>query len=101
MMQSYKQKVVAHEGEAALSAHGLRFKSGRLLLAECGAWLKAVPFSISYVFDVKEILQKDYDKFAFHVTPHNKAYNDFCKENDLQPQYDRIKVADFSRKQSV
>ena len=34
MMQSYKQKVVAHEGEAALSAHGLRFKSGRLLLAE-------------------------------------------------------------------
>ncbi len=34
MVQSSKQKAVAHEGEAALSAHGLRFKSGRLLLAE-------------------------------------------------------------------
>lgn len=50
--------------------------------------------------DVKEILQRDYDKLANKWTQQNKAYNDFCKQNDLQPQYDRIKVADFGRKQT-
>lgn len=50
--------------------------------------------------DVKEILQRDYDKLAFRMTQQNKAYNDFCKTNDLQPQYDRIKVADFGREQT-
>lgn len=50
--------------------------------------------------DVKEILQRDYDKLAFKMTQQNKAYNDFCKANDLQPQYDRIKVADFGREQT-
>lgn len=50
--------------------------------------------------DVKEILQRDYDKLAFKMTQQNKAYNDFCKQNDLQPQYDRIKVADFGREQT-
>lgn len=50
--------------------------------------------------DVKEILQKEYDRMAFHMTQQNKAYNDFCKQNDLQPQYDRIKVADFGREQT-
>ena len=50
--------------------------------------------------DVKEILQRDYDKLAFKMTQQNKAYNDFCKQNDLQPQYDRIKVSDFGREQT-
>lgn len=50
--------------------------------------------------DVKEILQRDYDKLAYRMTQQNKAYNDFCKQNDLQPQYDRIKVADFCREQT-
>lgn len=50
--------------------------------------------------DVKEILQRDYDKLAYRMTRQNKAYNDFCKANDLQPQYDRIKVADFGREQT-
>lgn len=50
--------------------------------------------------DVKEILQRDYDKLAHRMTHQNKAYNDFCKANDLQPQYDRIKVADFGREQT-
>lgn len=50
--------------------------------------------------DVKEILQRDYDKLASKWTQQNKAYNDFCKQNDLQPQYDRIKVADFNREQT-
>lgn len=34
------------------------------------------------------------------MTQQNKAYNDFCKDNDLQPQYDRMKVADFGREQT-
>lgn len=50
--------------------------------------------------DVKEILQRDYDKLAFRMTQQNKEYNDFCAANDLQPQYDRIKVADFGREQT-
>ena len=47
-----------------------------------------------------EKLQKEYDRMAFRMTQQNKAYNDFCKANDLQPQYDRIKVADFGREQT-
>lgn len=50
--------------------------------------------------DVRELLQPQYDKLANRLTQQNKAYNDFCKENDLQPQYDRIKVADFGKEQT-
>ena len=50
--------------------------------------------------DVKEILQRDYDRMAYQLTQKNKAYNDFCAANDLQPHYDRIKVADFGREQA-
>lgn len=50
--------------------------------------------------DVRDILQPEYDKLAYKLTQQNKAYNDFCKGNNLQPQYDRIKVADFGREQT-
>ena len=50
--------------------------------------------------DVKDILQRDYDKLSYRMTQQNKAYNDFCKSNNLQTQYDRIKVADFGREQA-
>lgn len=45
-------------------------------------------------------LQQEYDRMAYQLTQKNKAYNDFCKQNNLQPQYDRIKVADFGREQT-
>ncbi len=45
-------------------------------------------------------LQKEYDRIAYRMTQQNKAYNDFCKKNGLQPQHDRIKVADFGREQT-
>lgn len=45
-------------------------------------------------------LKQEYDRMAYQLTQKNKAYNDFCKQNDLQPQYDRIKVADFGREQT-
>lgn len=50
--------------------------------------------------DVKSILQGDYDRLAAKWQEQSKRYNDFCKANDLQPQYDRIKVADFGREQT-
>lgn len=45
-------------------------------------------------------LQQEYDRMAYQLTQKNKVYNDFCKQNDLQPQYDRIKVADFGSEQT-
>lgn len=48
----------------------------------------------------KDKLQKEYDKLSYHWTQQNKAYNDFCKANDLQPQYDRTKLADFGTAQT-
>ena len=45
-------------------------------------------------------LQQEYDRMSYQLTQKNKAYNDFCAANDLQPQYDRIKVADFGREQT-
>ena len=47
-----------------------------------------------------EKLQKEYDRLSYRWTQQNGAYNDFCKQNDLQPKYDRIKVADFNREQT-
>lgn len=40
--------------------------------------------------DVKEILQKDYDKLAYKLSRQNKAFNEFSEEKDLRKQYDRI-----------
>ena len=47
----------------------------------------------------KEKLQSEYDRLAFLLTEKNGAYNTFCKDNNLTPQYDRNKVADFEYKQ--
>lgn len=47
-----------------------------------------------------ERLQPEYDKLAYDLTQQNGKYNVFCKQNDLQLQYDRIKVADFGREQT-
>lgn len=48
----------------------------------------------------KKKLQSEYDKLAYRMTQQNKAYNDFCQENNLQTQYDRMKVADFKKEQT-
>lgn len=49
--------------------------------------------------DVKAILQKDYDRIASLWTQQNGRYNQFCADNGFTPQYDRLKLADFKRKQ--
>lgn len=50
--------------------------------------------------DVRGMLNDDYDKLAYRLREQNKAYNDFCEQNGLQKQYDRIKVGGFKKKQS-
>ncbi len=47
--------------------------------------------------DMKIRLSAEYEALAGKWTSQNKAYNDFCKENGLQPQYDRTKTAGFDK----
>lgn len=51
--------------------------------------------------DVKEMLQPQYDQLAYKLRMQNKKYHEYCEENDLQTQVDRIKVAGFKKKQSA
>lgn len=51
--------------------------------------------------DVKEILQKNYDRLAYKLRQQNAAYNGFCEKNGLQKQSDRLKAAGFKRKQAA
>lgn len=51
--------------------------------------------------DVKEMLQPQYDKLAYKLRMQNQKYKQFCEDNSLQTQADRIKVAGFKKKQSA
>ena len=45
-------------------------------------------------------LQLEYDKTAALLQKRNKAYREFCQENDLQVESERIKVAKWKREQA-
>lgn len=51
--------------------------------------------------DVKEMLQPEYDKLAYKLRMQNRKYNQFCADNGLRTQSDRIKVAGFKREQAA
>lgn len=51
--------------------------------------------------DVKTILQPEYDRLAYRLRTQNQRYKQFCADNGLQTQADRIKVAGFKRAQSA
>lgn len=51
--------------------------------------------------DVKEMLQPEYDRLAYRLRMQNQKYKQFCADNGLQTQADRIKVAGFKRAQSA
>lgn len=51
--------------------------------------------------DVKDMLQPQYDKLAYKLRIQNQKYKQFCADNGLQTQADRIKVAGFERAQSA
>lgn len=44
-------------------------------------------------------VQADYDELSYKWTEQNKAYNEFCEQSGLKPQYERIKMASFTRTQ--
>lgn len=43
--------------------------------------------------DVKTMLQPEYDRLAYRLREQNQKYKQFCTDNGLQTQADRIKVA--------
>ena len=51
--------------------------------------------------DVKSVLQPEYDRLAYRLRMQNQKYKQFCVDNGLQTQADRIKVAGFKRAQSA
>lgn len=50
--------------------------------------------------DVKDMLQPQYDKLAYKLRIQNQQYKQFCADNGLQTQTERIKVAGFKRAQA-
>ena len=51
--------------------------------------------------DVREMLQPQYDNLAYKLRMQNEKYKQYCSDNDLQTQADRIKVAGFKKKQAA
>ena len=51
--------------------------------------------------EAKAKLQEDYNKTAVQLTEQNKAYNQFCKDNDLKRYDDRVRAAKWSREEAA
>ena len=51
--------------------------------------------------EIKEQLQKDYDRLSYKFRQQNAAYNNFCVENNLRRESDRLKVAGFRRAEAA
>lgn len=49
----------------------------------------------------KTELQMQLDKKSFLLQRQNRAYNDFCKENELRPLADRLSIARWGREQAA
>ena len=50
---------------------------------------------------VKFEMQLDLDRKSYLLQRQNKAYNEFCKENDLRTQQERIQIARWNREQAA
>ena len=46
-------------------------------------------------------LQQVLDRKSYLLSRQNKAYSDFCKENDLRPLNERLQIAKWSREQAA
>lgn len=51
--------------------------------------------------EVKATLQDEYSKAALKLQRYNKAYNDFCEDNNLHKLNDRITVAKWNRSEAA
>lgn len=49
----------------------------------------------------KALFESEYQRKAALLQKQNKAYNDFCKDNDLKRRDDRISIAKWDRKQAA
>ena len=49
----------------------------------------------------KAELQKSLDRKSYILSRQNKAYSDFCKQNDLRPLNERLQIAKWSREQAA
>lgn len=49
----------------------------------------------------KLALQQDLDRKSYLLQKQNKAYNDFCKENNLRTQSERLQIAQWNRQQAA
>lgn len=49
---------------------------------------------------VKLEMQLDLDRKSYLLQRQNKAYNEFCKENDLRTQQERLQIARWNREQA-
>ena len=50
---------------------------------------------------LKFSLQQDLDRKSNLLRKQNKEYNDFCRENDLRTQPERLQIANWSRKEAM
>ena len=46
-------------------------------------------------------LQQELDRKSYILQRQNKAYNEYCKDNDLRPLADRLRIAQWSREQAT
>ena len=46
-------------------------------------------------------MQLDLDRKSYLLQRKNKAYNEFCKANDLRTQQERLQIARWSREQAA
>lgn len=46
-------------------------------------------------------LQQALDRKSYLLSRQNKAYSEFCKENDLRPLNERLRIAKWSREQAA
>lgn len=46
-------------------------------------------------------LQQDFDRKSYTLSKQNKAYKQYCEENDLKPYAERLSVARWSREQAM
>lgn len=50
---------------------------------------------------LKFSLQQDLDRKSYLLSKQNKEYNDFCRENDLRTQPERLQIARWTRKEAT
>lgn len=46
-------------------------------------------------------LQAEFDRKSYLLQKQNKAYNEYCKTNELRPLADRLKIARWGREQAA